>query len=69
MKHAAAVRTTFPPSTDDPRRLARLRRMDRNGPVREAQSSSKVFRSNVRVARTLWGQLSKIVTILAAYES
>jgi hypothetical protein len=61
MRRVAAERTVFPHSTDDDRRVARSRSVDRKSSVRDTKSDSKAFLSNVRVARTLWGPLSKIV--------
>ena len=60
MGRATAERTTFPHSGDDKKREARSRSMESS--VRDEKSDSKAFLSNVRLARTLWGPLSKIVT-------
>jgi hypothetical protein len=62
MRRATAERTTFPLSADDKGRVARSKSIDGRNSVRNAKSDSKAFLSNLRVARTLWGPLSKIVT-------
>jgi hypothetical protein len=62
MKGAAVGRAIFPHSADDKRSGSRPKRTDRKRSVTASKPDSLAFLSNVRVARTLWGRLSKIAT-------
>jgi hypothetical protein len=61
MTAAASGRTSSPRPTYGKRRVAQSKRIDREESFGDSKSVSKAFRSNVRVARNLWGPLSKIL--------
>jgi hypothetical protein len=62
MRKVTGPRTTHPLSADDERRVTRSKSRDIRRSVRGTKPDSQAFLSNVRVARTLWGSLSKIAT-------